>query len=188
LFATDRFSTIAVNPALRKHSGSPQGLSGGTGMTRNRFYNFGPFRLDAARRVLLQGREIVPLMPRVLDLLIVLVENAGSVVSKEELIKAVWQETFVEEGNLTQNISLLRKALGSDPAGPMYVETIPKRGYRFLAPVRVEDETTGDQVETSVPAPRHRDIGAAEGSDSGGHTHPAGGGRRRNLPGRNKVA
>ncbi len=119
----------------------------------NRFYSFGPFRLDSVRRVLLRGGEIVPLMPKGVDLLVVLVENAGSVVPKEELIKAVWQDAFIEEGNLTQNISVLRKTLGSDPAGVTYVETIPKRGYRFLAPVRVEDDAGGGQPESSVPAP-----------------------------------
>ncbi len=77
-----------------------------------------------------------PLPPKVFDTLLVLVENSGRVVSKEELMRSLWPDTFVEESNLTQNISQLRRALGEGAAGAQYIETIPKRGYRFVAEVR----------------------------------------------------
>ena len=106
-------------------------------------YEFGRFRLKTAERVLLREGEFVALTPKVFDILLTLVENCGQVVSKEDLMKRVWPDTFVEEGNLTQNISLLRKALGESPGGVQFIETVPRRGYRFVAPInenRVSDE------------------------------------------------
>jgi TolB-like protein/DNA-binding winged helix-turn-helix (wHTH) protein/Tfp pilus assembly protein PilF len=98
-------------------------------------YEFGRFRLDTEARILLTGGEVISLTPKVVELLIVLVEKAGQVVPKDDLMKAVWPDTFVEEGNLTSNISILRKQLGVLPQGGEYIETIPKRGYRFVATV-----------------------------------------------------
>jgi Tol biopolymer transport system component/DNA-binding winged helix-turn-helix (wHTH) protein len=100
-----------------------------------RLYEFGPYRLDAERRLLSRQGQVVPLTPKVLDTLLVLVENRGHVVGKEELMKAVWPDTFVEEGNLTQNISTLRKVLGESSTEHMYIKTVPKQGYRFIAQV-----------------------------------------------------
>jgi DNA-binding winged helix-turn-helix (wHTH) protein/TolB-like protein len=100
------------------------------------FYEFGPFRLDIVERLLLRASEPVPLTPKSLDLLLVLVERHGHVVEKQELMQTVWPDTFVEETNLTKNIFLLRQALGEASEGEKYIETIPKRGYRFVAPVR----------------------------------------------------
>src|SRR5215471_11072004 len=102
-------------------------------MTTQRFYEFGPFRLDSKSCVLLRAGAVVPLNPKAFDTLRVLVENHGSPVGKDELMKLVWPDTFVEETNLTQQISILRKALGDSPEGSSYIETIPKRGYRFVA-------------------------------------------------------
>jgi DNA-binding winged helix-turn-helix (wHTH) protein/TolB-like protein/Tfp pilus assembly protein PilF len=96
-------------------------------------YEFGRFRLKTAERVLLREGELVPLTPKVFDILVTLVENGGQVVAKDDLMKRVWPNTFVEEGNLTQNISLLRKALGESPGGVQFIETVPRRGYRFVA-------------------------------------------------------
>ena len=96
-------------------------------------YEFGRFRLKVAERVLLREGEPVPLTPKVFDILVTLVENGGQVVAKDDLMKRVWPNTFVEEGNLTQNISLLRKALGETPGGVQFIETVPRRGYRFVA-------------------------------------------------------
>src|SRR5215475_1794865 len=96
-------------------------------------YEFGRFRLNVAERVLLREGELVPLTPKVFDILVTLVEHGGQVVSKDDLMKRVWPNTFVEEGNLTQNISLLRKALGETPGGVQFIETVPRRGYRFVA-------------------------------------------------------
>ena len=96
-------------------------------------YEFGRFRLKTAERVLLREGELGPLTPKVFDILVTLVEHGGQVVAKDDLMKRVWPNTFVEEGNLTQNISLLRKALGETPGGVQFIETVPRRGYRFVA-------------------------------------------------------
>src|SRR5689334_22498976 len=101
----------------------------------NLTYDFGRFRLKTAERVLLREGELVPLTPKVFDILITLVENSGQVVAKDDLMKRVWPSTYVEEGNLTQNISLLRKALGESPGGVQFIETVPRRGYRFVADI-----------------------------------------------------
>ena len=98
-------------------------------------YDFGRFRLKTAERVLLREGDPVPLTPKVFDILITLVENRGQIVEKDDLMKKVWPTTFVEEGNLTQNVSLLRKALGESAGGGQFIETVPRRGYRFVAPV-----------------------------------------------------
>jgi TolB-like protein/Flp pilus assembly protein TadD len=95
--------------------------------------DFGPFRLDAAKRVLWRDGRIVPLPPKALDLLVALVQQRGDVVTKDELMKRVWPDTFVEEANLSVNVSALRKALGDRPGGGPYIETVSRRGYRFAA-------------------------------------------------------
>jgi TolB-like protein/DNA-binding winged helix-turn-helix (wHTH) protein/Tfp pilus assembly protein PilF len=99
-------------------------------------YEFGPFRLDAAERLLLRNGEAVPLTPKAFDLLLALVDRHGHLLEKDELLKKVWPDTFVEEANLASNISQLRKALGDGENGHRYIETAPKRGYRFVASVR----------------------------------------------------
>src|SRR6266496_6382401 len=98
-------------------------------------YQFGRFSVDTADRVLRRDKEPVPLTPKAFDILLTLVENSGRIVEKDDLMKRVWPDTFVEEGNLTQNISLLRKALGEGPGGQQFIETIPRRGYRFVSPI-----------------------------------------------------
>ena len=102
-------------------------------LQHGRLYEFGQFRLDTVSRRLLDDGRIVTLTPKVFDLLVVLVASQGRILGKDELMKTVWPDTFVEEGNLTQNISVLRKALSA--GGADYIETIPKQGYRFAAPV-----------------------------------------------------
>jgi len=97
---------------------------------------FGPFRLDPAKRVLWRGDEVVPLAPRALDLLVALAEQQGDVVPKQTLMDRVWPGTFVEEANLSVNVSALRKALGAQADGRPYIETLARRGYRLAAPVR----------------------------------------------------
>jgi TolB-like protein/DNA-binding winged helix-turn-helix (wHTH) protein/Tfp pilus assembly protein PilF len=99
-------------------------------------YEFGHFRLDAPEHLLLRDGETVPLTPKAFDLLLALVEGHGRLLEKEELLKKVWPDTFVEEANLASNISQLRKALGDGENGQRFIETIPKRGYRFVASVR----------------------------------------------------
>jgi serine/threonine protein kinase len=99
------------------------------------FYAFGPFRWDADKRILVRDGQPISLAPKAAELLFVLIANAGRLVDKEDLIKQVWPDAFVEEGNLNKNISILRKVLGDWESGREYIETVPKRGYRFVAPV-----------------------------------------------------
>ena len=109
---------------------------------RTRFYEFGPFRVDTLNHVLLRDGETLPLKPKVFDTLLVLIENRGRVLDKDELISRLWPDTIVEEANLTQNVYLLRKALGEDSQGEAYIQTMPRRGYRFVASVHeVADES-----------------------------------------------
>ncbi|HEY6403172.1 MAG TPA: alpha/beta fold hydrolase [Blastocatellia bacterium] len=103
-------------------------------------YIFGRFRIDASKRLLFEGNELVTLTPKAFDTLLALVENRGTVLSKEELMRLVWAEQFVEENNLAQNIHSIRKSLGEGSEGVKYIETIPRRGYRFVANVEVLTE------------------------------------------------
>jgi len=106
-------------------------------MQRNspHLFEFGAFTLDMAERLLLRDGQRVALTPKVFETLVVLVEHRGRLVEKDKLMKLVWPHTYVEEANLTNNISTLRKALG-EGGGATYIETIPRIGYRFKAPVR----------------------------------------------------
>jgi DNA-binding winged helix-turn-helix (wHTH) protein/TolB-like protein/Tfp pilus assembly protein PilF len=125
------------------------------GQQDNRTYEFGRFRVNGAERLLLRDGEVVPLTPKVFDILLTLIEKRGQVVSKEELMKRVWPDTFVEEGNLTQNISLLRKALGESPGGMQFIETVPRRGYRFVAAISetaTEPGAFAPVVSAEIPA------------------------------------
>src|SRR3989441_1851100 len=101
-----------------------------------RSYEFGPFRVDARERQLLRGGKVVPLTPKVFDVLLVLVQNRGHIVSKDEVMKLVWPNIAVEEGNIARNISTLRNALDERPRESQYIETVPWRGYRFVANVK----------------------------------------------------
>ena len=99
-------------------------------------YEFGPFRVDARERQLLRDGEVVSITPKVFDILLVLVENPGHLLSKAEIMKVVWPDTSVEEGNLTRNISTLRNVLSEASPTTQYIETVPWRGYRFVASVK----------------------------------------------------
>jgi Tol biopolymer transport system component/DNA-binding winged helix-turn-helix (wHTH) protein len=111
-------------------------------------YEFGAFRLSSEDRLLFnKDGEIVPLAPKILDILLILVESRGHLLEKDALMQEVWQDTFVEEGNLARNVSTLRKILGETDASQSYIETIPRRGYRFIAPVReIKEEETTDVI------------------------------------------
>jgi len=109
------------------------------------FYEFDEFRLDPSERLLLCGDEPVHLQARAFDTLLMLVQNSRHLVQKEDLLKTVWTDSFVEENNLTQNIYALRKALNR-ANGKNYIETIPRRGYRFTAEVREVFEETGQTL------------------------------------------
>jgi len=128
-------------------------------------YDFGRFRLKTAERVLLREGEPVPLTPKVFDILITLVENRGRVVEKDDLMKKVWPSTFVEEGNLTQNVSLLRKALGESAGGGQFIETVPRRGYRFVAQI---SESWGEYQKNQSTTPAVKEeVSAAVGNGNG---------------------
>ena len=99
-------------------------------------YEFGPYRVDAVKRVLLRDGQPVPVTSKVFDTLLVLVQRSGQVLQKDELMKALWPDTIVEENNLTQQISMLRKALGERAGDHRYVVTVPGRGYSFVASVK----------------------------------------------------
>jgi DNA-binding winged helix-turn-helix (wHTH) protein/TolB-like protein/tetratricopeptide (TPR) repeat protein len=104
------------------------------------FYGFDSFRVDVKKRLLLRDGEALPLTPKVFDTLLALIQHGGEALEKEELIKLVWPDSFVEEGNLSSNISLLRKALGEHPRDHRYIVTIPGRGYSFVAEVKTFGE------------------------------------------------
>jgi eukaryotic-like serine/threonine-protein kinase len=106
------------------------------------FYEFGPFRIDTANRQLMRDGQVLPLKAKAIDTLLLLVSSRGDVVEKEDLMKSLWPDSFVEESNLTQNIYTLRKALGDGD----YIETIPRRGYRFVAEVKESQDRAADLI------------------------------------------
>ena len=107
-------------------------------------YEFGPYRLVPSERLLLKAGEPVALTPKAFATLVALVRRAGHVADKDELLKEVWPDSFVEESNLAQNVFALRRALGEGETGKPYIETVPKRGYRFLASVRIVKDTAAE--------------------------------------------
>src|SRR6185295_3527347 len=109
-------------------------------------YQFGPYTVDGRERVLMRQGRPIPLAPKILETLLVLIRHSGHIVEKEQLMSEVWPATYVEEANLTQNISILRKVLSDGNNGSSYIETVPRRGYRFVVAVRKISE-----VETPTP-------------------------------------
>ena len=108
------------------------------------FYRFGAFILDTEQRILLREGKPLPIAPKVFDTLLVLVESTGRIVAKEELMNRLWPDTYVEESNLTFNIQQLRKTLGDNARKPVYIETVARRGYRFIA--RVEEDLSQESA------------------------------------------
>lgn len=138
-----------------------------------RLYGFGPFVLDADERLLTLDGSLVQLPPKAFDLLIVLIKNGGHLVRKEEILRTIWPDAEVEEGNITFNISLVRKALSDNATKPSYIETVPKQGYRFIAPVRLlkeeearplttefqsAEETNASEVDEQEPANKESEV------------------------------
>ena len=121
------------------------------------FYEFGSFRIDRRERLLLHDGEPVPLPPKVYDTLLTLVMHSGHVVAKEELMSAIWPDTFVEEANLTVNVSALRKVLGEGDSEHHYIETVPRRGYRFVLPV------TEVREDSAYALPEDKTLSATRG-------------------------
>jgi DNA-binding winged helix-turn-helix (wHTH) protein len=121
-------------------------------------YQFGPFSLDVTQRLLLRAGTIVPLRPKDFDLLFILVERHGRVVSKEELLRRMWPDSYVEEANLSYHVFTLRRAMGEaggsheNDSSRVYIETLPRRGYRFIS----DTSATGcgsKRVSSKIPAP-----------------------------------
>ena len=120
-----------------------------------RTISFGPFRLLAAQRLLVEGEQPVRLGSRAFDILAALVERAGEVIEKEELIARTWPRTFVEEGNLKIQVRALRRALGDGQGGHRYIVAVPGRGYSFVAPVRREEQARAPLPLTIAPVGMH---------------------------------
>jgi len=113
-------------------------------------YEFGPFRLDPENLQLLRDGQPVSLTPKAFDTLVLLVEHSGRLVLKDDLMKALWPDTFVEESNLTQTVFMLRKVLGETGSDQRYIMTVPGRGYRFAADVRQVPENGPSAVDTAM--------------------------------------
>src|SRR5215469_17290763 len=128
-------------------------MAAGANQTAKQLYEFGPFRVDPEKELLLREGETVPLTPKTFQILLVLIRSKKEVVTKDELMRAVWPNTFVEEANLSRNIFLLRKALGESPQDHQYVLTVPGRGYRFT-----EDVQLVPASELSIVAASHSKI------------------------------
>ncbi|MDQ3754404.1 MAG: winged helix-turn-helix domain-containing protein [Acidobacteriota bacterium] len=128
-------------------------------------YEFDSFRVDADKRLLLHGSKMVQLTPKAFEILLVLIENAGRVIGKDELLNAVWPDTVVEENNLSVNVSALRKALGESPHEHRYIVTVPGHGYRFVAGVKSVSENSTEPGVGDHAAPRPVVNGEQEPSD-----------------------
>ena len=131
-------------------------LSGGEDVPH--CYEFGPFRLDSGQRVLLRNGEPVPLQPKALDILLLFVRNPGQLITKERLLSAIWPNLVVEESNLSQNIFVLRKALGDGEPGHRYIVTLPRRGYQFAETVHARPAAVvaaGDAGDDAAVAAVH---------------------------------
>jgi DNA-binding winged helix-turn-helix (wHTH) protein/Tol biopolymer transport system component len=126
-------------------------------------YEFGPFRVDPVERRLIRDGTAVPVSAKVFDTLVVFVCSKGRLLGKDALMRSIWPNTFVDEVNLAQSISQLRKALEERPGGPKFIETVPKHGYRFVADVRevpAASESLSPRPATPDPSPGHADTSA----------------------------
>lgn len=123
-------------------------------MKEKHLYSFGEFSVNAEDHTLSRDGENISVTPKMFDLLLVFVQNPGRVLGKDFLLKSVWPDSFVEEGNITFNIRQLRKVLDDDAQSPKYIETIPRRGYRFLQPVEAFTTITPDKSEESIAEAR----------------------------------
>jgi DNA-binding winged helix-turn-helix (wHTH) protein len=130
---------------------SGRGAAPADGMSAGE-YSFGPFRLDVRKRRLWKGDQIVALTPKALDTLLALVQRAGQVVDRDDLLQIVWPDTFISEETLTQNIATIRRALGDSSEHPRYIVTIPRRGYRFIDAVTSGPVDAIPPVATSEPS------------------------------------
>jgi len=126
-----------------------------------KYFRFGSFRLYPSDHLLLRDNTPLPLAPKAFDILLVLVQNSGHLVKRDALMDAVWPDSFVEETNITVNISFLRKTLGSAPDGQPYIETVPRRGYRFNGGVIECEEADEPKLEKATPIQPEAEVGLA---------------------------
>src|ERR1700758_3230252 len=112
-------------------------------------FGFGQFRVDPTERLLLRNGTPIHITDKAFDALLVLLPKAGHLVERSELIATIWEQTFVEDGNLTVAISTLRRALGEHGNQSKYIETVPRRGYRFVADVRKINRSASDSLEST---------------------------------------
>jgi len=122
-------------------------------MSPRRLFVFDQYRLDAQERQLLRAAQVVPLPPKLFDLLAALVEHPGRLLEKQDLLDKVWSDVAVEEGSLARGISSLRRVLGSTPDGQDYIQTVAKRGYRFTSQVRETSEEEPHPARSAIPLP-----------------------------------
>jgi DNA-binding winged helix-turn-helix (wHTH) protein/tetratricopeptide (TPR) repeat protein len=120
---------------------------------RSKVYVFHGFRLEEAQLRLLYQDQPIPLKPKILDLLLFLIRKRGQLVSKEELMKGIWPDAIVEENNITVSMSILRKSLGEERGTRQFIETVPRRGYRFVADVTVTTELLTEKIPAVEPNP-----------------------------------
>jgi DNA-binding winged helix-turn-helix (wHTH) protein/tetratricopeptide (TPR) repeat protein len=139
-----------VLPEFSAEAGTRFSMAAGADPRSRLLYEFGPFRLDADKELLLREDETVPIAPKAFQILLVLIRHNKQVVTKDDLMKTIWPDTFVEEANLSRNIFLLRKALGESPQDHQYVVTVPGRGYRFAENVQLVPDR-----ELSIVAASH---------------------------------
>src|SRR5271168_5128329 len=128
-------------------------MSASEGQRLKELYEFGPFRVDPEKEILLRAGEPVQLTPKTFQILLVLVRHGQAVVTKDDLMKAVWPDTFVEEANLSRNVFMLRKALGESSPGQRYIITVPGQGYRLAENVRFVPEQ-----QLSIVAAKHEKV------------------------------
>lgn len=119
-------------------------------------YRFGPFSLCTEENTLRRNNKVIPATPKMVELLLVLLENQGRVLDKEFLLENVWPDSFVEEGNISFNIRQLRKALDDNAQSPAFIETVPRRGYRFIAEVEMDSSALGTIPASSKAAANER--------------------------------
>src|SRR5262245_9502285 len=141
-----------------------QGPSSSTPSGAEDFYEFGVYRLEVSSRSLFRSGEFVPLAPKIFDTLLILVKEAGRVVTKDELMQQVWPDAFVDEGSIANNVSTLRKLLNPDFEGEGPIATVPKRGYRFTAELRLRSATGEIAVHAPAAPPVTSEIPRVKGT------------------------
>lgn len=128
------------------------------------FYEFGPFRLEPDERLLRNGDQALALAPKYFDLLVLLVQNSGRLLTKDQIMQTVWSGSIVEEANLTVAISAIRKTLAEKESGIPYIETVPKKGYRFTAKVKeVEEDPTPSFPKFDATVSEVREVSSRSG-------------------------